>query len=146
MDPDEKRIIRGVLFILLGVIFNLYLFAMLIIFFGFDLIISLSFTGMILLANAFILIGFFSIRPAKTAKGKMILGLTSMIFGLLIFLLPLIDTFIQISGINIAYQFLYLTSRILSISIYLIAGAILFVHGLFMFRRNYTSGMLKRNI
>jgi len=143
LDPDEKRIIRGVLFLLVGILFNLYLYSYYI---GFMRNISISVISMEFLAIAFILTGIFSIHPTKTQKGKVILALTSIIFGAVIFLLPLIDIFIQISDLDIAYQYLYLASSLLSISIYLIAGAIFLVHGLFMFRRNYTPGMLKRDI
>ena len=145
MDPEEERIIRGVLFLLAGVLYNLYLFFMAWEVFELIEIISLSFIAMTFLATAFVLIGIFSIRPAKTHKGKMILGLTSMIFGGVIFLLPIIDIFVQISGIESPHQSFYLLTRLLSIILYLVAGATLLAHGIFMFRKNYTPGMLKRD-
>lgn len=108
---------------------------------GYGTIIALIF-----LFIAFILISIFSIRPAKTHKGKTILGLTSMIFGVVIILLPLIDILIRVSNTDITHQLWVFASGIRIISLFLIAGTILVVHGLFMFRRNYTSRMLKRDI
>lgn len=146
MDPEKKRIIRGVLFVLVGVLCIFYLIFMALVVFEPLEIISLPFIAMEFLAIAFILAGIFSIRPAKTHKGKMILGLTSMIFGAVIFLLPLINVLIIISSIESTYRFTYLIFNMFNISIYLISGIKLLVHGIYMFRRNYTPGMLKRDL
>ena len=141
---EKKRITLGVLYALVGFGITLYL-----LFYLFYVLFYLKLYGgyivIIIIAIAFILLGIFSYRPAKTPEGNAILGLTSMIFGVLTILLPLIDILIIVANTDISHQLSTFLNGIRMIALYLIPATILLWYGFLMFRENYTPGMLKRD-
>lgn len=147
MNSDEKRIDYGVM--ALAIVGGYICFYLLISlsyflahFIGYGSIIALIF-----LFVTFCLIAFFTIRPAKTQKGNAILGLTSMIFGVVILFLPLIDVLILSFNTNTPTQLLNIfLFGIQVIFLFLVAGVMLLWNGISMFRKNYTSKMLKKDI
>ena len=138
----KKRDYGVVALAIIGCYISLYL----LISFGYNIGYG-SIIALILLFITFCLIAFFAIRPAKTQKGKTILGLTSMIFGVVILLLPWIDILILASNAVTPDQLLNIFLFGIQVSfLFLVAGVMLLWNGISMFRKNYTSKMLKKDI
>jgi hypothetical protein len=137
MDADEKRILRGVIFLIIGGIVVLVMIYPVISMFSspYFSIYSILSLDAVVLGLALILIGIFSIWPVKTDEGRKGLGLTSIIFGIVLALMPIISMIVQISEIGMPYFFMYLLSYAFPLGLYLILGVALIVHGAFLIRR-----------
>ncbi len=145
MNSDEKK--RDYAVLALAIVGG-YICYYLLYFFSYSFIHSGgygSFIAFILIFITFCLLAFFTIRPIKTQKGKTVLGLTSMIFGMVILLFPLIDFLISASNAVNSTQLLSIFISFIQISfLFLTAGALLLWNGISMFRKNYNSRMPKK--
>jgi preprotein translocase subunit YajC len=146
-NMNETKIDYGVVAL---AIIGCYVSLHLLIHSGYSIVYSIgcgSIIALILLFIVFCLIAFFTIRPIKTRKGKTILGLTSTIFGIAILFFPLIDFLILVSNAVTSDQLLDIFISGIPISIlFLVAGVMLLLNGISMFRKNYTSGMLRKEL
>ena len=145
MDIREGNRLNAVISFFIGLIIMIYLIP---VFFGYSSY-NLSyvypyfylFLGLLFLAIALFLYSYFMIRPVSTLKGRKILVIGAMSFGLVLMVFPLIGIGIILSSLPdvSSISLLYLWFIILiPFIVLLITGIIFFMHGWYL-RKNLRS-------
>jgi len=133
MEPEEKRILQGVVLNLIGaIIIAIYLFPLIYM-------MGLPFThGTMLMINywilgiAFILTGTFTLRPRRTGKGIIMLGSISTIIGGILILSTMqiiVELVVRFGGTSLIYIF---WNDIPILATFMISGTVLLLHGLIL--------------
>jgi hypothetical protein len=151
MERRERNTIVGVISIIIGLIFILYLIPTIsLLFFSpyspFN--ISAFFTSstgylfmyLFVFVITIFLFGFFLIRPTKTTRGRSNLAIGALVFGGILVVLPVIGmgfsmfySAVLLGGYSIYYIALVTQSLVL-----LIPGVIILIHGSFLRKKSRT--------
>ena len=141
MEHKERNTIIGVISSIISIMLLMFLIPFIpFTFLRFDPTEPLTYLFLDILALIITLniYAFFMIKPTPTPKGKKTLGITTMILGGILILIPLIGIFIQIYWFFVGYfSLVYLTILIPFIGL-LIPGVTFNIHGWFLIQKAHT--------
>ena len=142
MEIKERNTIIGAISLIFGVILILYtlpwfeyIFKLNALLFSYTYI----FLDLFVLAITVFIYAYFLTKPTRTLKGKQILAISAMVFGLVLVILPMIGIGVQIYEItSYSYFSYYMIIYVMPFLVLLIPGVALLLHGWFLRKKPRT--------